>query len=515
MQLGNNSSSSAGAPSMRSAENYFHYPTLWKVAVFLLFFFYIVAMTILFSIRSVPITGYETDGVVFMIKSRALFTEHFSPPIFGAGVGIVFAIRFFDMIVHDTFAAGKLVSMVAGFFYLLASLKVIKKLYAPSTGLLAALLLLVNPTVVFYSTLSQSDMLAAAFLMMALWALLDNQRDSRVFLAGLCLGLGFTVRYIYIIFILLIFSVIRDLKGDRPQAIRKFMIGSVGFIIGSLPQIIVNVISPVFINSWRLVVLSLHNGVYDGALYTPSYVNISQQDWLRLCSLWIKRFVVHVPTVISHAAYWPAYVAVPGYIFSVRRCKQNRRLLTFWGVCIMLYLSFLSAIFFRDEPRYFLPVLPLVLASGLAMWRMLVNDKKIGIIIGFTVIFLINIFATIENTKEHIGEQAMEFKKAGIFLNANAGPHDKVLASQPHVYFYAQRPGELFESFTREELENFEQSIHTRGIQWVVFDERNGAGQCPSLLWLLDSESARATHHGWYTVFDNKAKPRIVVWRVQ
>ncbi|MDD5584316.1 MAG: glycosyltransferase family 39 protein [Candidatus Omnitrophica bacterium] len=519
MQSENNTNSPAGTSFVHSAKNYFDYRAFEGAAVFLLLFFYIVAMAILFSIRNTPLIGYETDGVTFMMKSRALFTKYFSPPTLGAGVGSVFAMRFFDMIVHDTFAAGKLVSMIAGFFYLLASFKVMKKLYAPSTGLLTALLLLVNPTVVIYSTISGSDMLAAAFLMMALWALLDNQRNSRVFLAGLCLGLGFTVRCVYIIFIILILSVMGDFKNNKLRTIYKFVIGSIGFIVGSLPQLAANVLyygSPIFTNSWRLVALTLHEGVYDSGFLSLSFAKVNQQGWLRLCYLWMKRFVVQVPTIIVYAVFWPAFLAVPGYILSFRRFKQNNRLLILSGVSMIIYLFFLSSVFFENEPRYLLPVFPLLLASSMTMLRILVNDRKRGIVIGFTVILLITVFATIEKTREYItGGQAMEFKKAGLFLNAKAGPHDIIVASQPHVFFYARRPGKLFESFSREELKNFEQDINTRGVQWVVFDERYGAGQFPSLTWLLDPESSRAAANGWHSVFDNKTKPRIVVWRVQ
>ncbi len=156
----------------------------------------------------------------------------------------------------------------------------------------------------------------------------------------------------------------------------------------------------------------------------------------------------------------------------------------------------------------------MIIASGMAMWHIVVNSKKAGIIIGFTVVFLISLFATIENSKEYIDGQAIEFKEAGLFLNAKAGPHDLVLASQPHVFFYANREGKLFESLKQEELEDFEQSVDNFGVTWIVFDERRAGQKYPLLKWLLDADSSRAAQLGWQVVF-SKESPRILIWRVR
>lgn len=484
-----------------------HFPTL-------LLLLYAIAITILFQLRTVPFTGYETDGVYYMIGARTLLTPEFRPPSYGGGIGMPIAIRLFDSLVHDTFTAAKIVSAIAGLLYMLASLKVITELFAPATGLMGGLLLLVNPIVLIYSTTSLADMLGAAWPMVALWALLDEQRRWRVFLAGLCLGLAWTTRYINVVYWPLLFAVAFRSDRSRSHTIRMFVFGVAGLILGSLPQAITNFSffgTPFYSDNWRNIAITLYGSTYANQIH--SFQQIVQQDWIRLSFMWARRLAIQIPEELFHVAYWPAWLAVPGYGLTLRNSKR-RALLALWGGTIVLYLLLVAPIW-RIELRYFLPILPLILASGVAMWRILVNDNKMGITIGLVVAVLISTGAAIGNVGELIASQAPEFKQAGLFLRNKAGSDDLVLASQPHVFFYAERPGVLFESLRQEELDLLGDSIDSRLITWVVFDERRGAQQFPALAWLLDPHSSRTVQLGWRLAFSTHEFPRILVWRVR
>ena len=128
--------------------------------------FFLAVGWLVLAVRTVPFTGYETDGVYYMISSRLLFTEQFRPPTFGGGIGMPLLIRLVNTIVPDTFTAAKLVSMAAGLAFLVGAIQIVSRLFGSGTALVTGLLLLVNPLVLIYSTTSLSDMLAAAWLML-------------------------------------------------------------------------------------------------------------------------------------------------------------------------------------------------------------------------------------------------------------------------------------------------------------------------------------------------------------
>ncbi|MFH1876753.1 MAG: hypothetical protein ABH865_07660 [Candidatus Omnitrophota bacterium] len=501
----------------RFPENCFNRRIVQGLGLFSLLFFYSAAMAFMTGFRSVPLVGHETDGVYYMVFSRALFTDHF--PAYaafrlGGGIGGMLTIRLFDTVLHNTFAAAKLVSMMAGFFYLLASWKVIARLYRPSLGLMTGWLLFVNPTVFIYSSMTLFDMLAAAFLMTAIWILVTRTSFLKIFFAGLCLGFAFAVKTIFIVFWPLIIIPVVYQRCHRGFFIKAVCMGTFGLLTGAFPQLITNMIFfgfPFYTDNWRQVTYPIY--VPYAADRLKSLGQIPLNDWLRLYSSWIHQVVVWIPQRLLAAAYWLAYLAVPGY-FLFLRSSNHKRVLILWGGALTMYLLSLAATY-KLELRYFLPVLPLVIASGLAMWRIIVSEKKIGIIVGFLVVFSISTFATIENTGDYLKTQATEFKIAGTFLRRHASPGDRILVSQPHVLLYAHRPGELFERLDRGQLRSLAVTVQNLGIRWVVFDERYAVRRFRPARWLLNPQSKRAQATGWHLVFDNKEKPRIVIWRVQ
>lgn len=482
----------------------------WSVVLLML---YAVAMAVLFQIRTVPLTGYETDGVYYMIGSRTLFTEEFRPPSYGGGIGMPVAIRAVNTLVPDTFAAAKIVSAAAGFLYLMASLRVAAHLLGPSTALVTAALLFLNPWVLTYSSTSLSDMLGAALPMLAIWALLYWDRRWLVFLSGLCLGLGWTTRPINMVFWPLVLAPALRVRS-RPVALQFLGLGSLGLVAGAVPQMVTNALfygSPLYTDNWRVVVAALHDWSY--ATRIESFATFLREDWTHLGPVWAGRLALQLPETMLELAYWPALLAVPGYITALRQSKRPA-IMGLWGGTAMLYL-FLVAPAYRIELRYLLPVLPLVLASGVTMWRALMNGSRNGLVAGLVVAILIGLGATVDNVGERVRTQAPELKQAGLLLHGEAGTEDVILASQLHVFFYAERPGMLLESLSQEELDRLGKSVNDRRIAWVVFDSRHAARSFPTLSWLLDPNSLQAKQLGWRLAFYLEEPERLTIWRTR
>jgi hypothetical protein len=317
------------------------------------------------------------------------------------------------------------------------------------------------------------------------------------------------VRPINIVFWSFILFAFLDRDQDRSHGIKNLVLGGIGLFLGCLPQVIVNIKffgAPFYTENWRNIVMMLYGGTNSERIH--SFSEILRNDWLRLCYMWIKRFIVQIPIKLFEVAYWPVLFAIPGYALAVRYPHRQRALLALWGGTVVLYM-FIIAPVWRIENRYFLPILPIVMASGVAMWQKVVNDNKYGIVIGLILAVSISAGAAIKNTKEIMNTQALEFKQAGLFLRDKAGSN-VVLASQPHIFFYAKKPGILFESLSPKEINDLKMTVRDRHIKWVVFDERRGALQFPALNYLLEPNSSL----GWQLAYSKNEEPRIVIWHV-
>ena len=468
---------------------------------------YFIVVLILLSYRTVPFTGYETDGVFYMIQADTLFTDKFVPPTYGGGIGMPVSIHFVKYCVDDTFLAAKIVSAVAGFLYLAASLGIMTRLCTPLTGFWGTLLLLVNPTVLIYSTTSLSDMLAASLVLNAVWVLLDARNAQRFFIAGIFLGLGWTARSVNVVFFPLIVVALLEKGQGKSDIFKKIIAGSAGILLGILPQMIVNSIyfgNPVHTDNWQNIAMMLYGPGFSERVH--SFGEILRNDWLRLCIVWTKQFVVQTPIKLYETAYLPVLLVVPGFIISLR-LSEKKPLLALWGCCVMLYLFFVSSVW-RIELRYFLPVLPLVMISGVVMWQKMLGESRYGFVIGIVLMACMSAFASIENIKELVNKQAPEFRQAGLFLKEQAGTEDLILASQPHIFFYARRPGILFENLNPGEIGDLGKTISDKNVKWIVFDERNGEIKFKALSNLFNPVSP----FDWRLAFSNNNSPRIFIW---
>ncbi len=481
----------------------------WLVALF-----YAVVMALLFHARTVPMTGYETDGVYYMIQSRALLSQDFTPSTYGGGVGMPLATRLVSQLVPDTFDAAKLVSVMASFLFLLASARIAAKLFDASAAEFSLILLALNPLVLVYSTTSLSDALGAALPLLGFWCLLDNSRPWRLFVGGLCLGMGWTTRYLNLVFFPLALVALWPLRSHRARMTKAAASIGLGLALGSIPQAACNWMffgSPFFTNNWRNVAASVYP--WDRVNQLTSFREVIDGAGLRLLVLWLKRLSIDVPELLFHAAYWPIFLAVPGFLLALKNAKQRMPLVA-WGATLLLYLALIAPVW-RIELRYFLPVLPLLLASAAFMWRAATNARPMVAALGLFLAAAISVAGAAQSVREMIASQSAELRTAGEFIRATAAPGDIVAASQPHVFFYAERRGLMLESLSKQEIDQLPETVKRKHIGWLVFDGVRGVVQYPALAWLLDSHSIEAAQLGWSARFSSDMGRRAVVWRTQ
>ncbi len=482
--------------------------------VFLALTFVLIVGWMVLFLRTVPFTGYETDGVYYMITSRLLFTDQFRPPTFGGGIGMPLLTRFVSIIVPDTFMAAKVVSLTAGLAFLIASTQVASRFWGAKIGLVTGLLLLTNPLVVIYSTTSLSDMLAAAWLMLGLWSLLDAERRWRLFLGAVCLGFAWTTRSVYFVFWpLLMAPIFRRKHQEHQDMVLAALWALTGLFVGCVYQGWVNwrfFGSPFYSDNWRNIAALVYG--WDGVTQVHSAKQMLIEQGGRLAFLWLKRFAIQIPEGLFHATFWPLLLALPGY-FVARRSTEHL-LYYLWGLVTVAYL-FLLAPVWRIELRYFLPVLPLILASGVAMWQALSGGRhRYLATTGLLFALIISLGAAVENMQEMVALQAPEYRDAGQFLASHAQPGDVVLATQPHVFFYANLPGKMWGKLEIQPIDQIGQSVEAEGIDWVVFDSRRGGWQFPQFSELLDPASRMALMNGWTPAKRIERPQPIMIWSV-
>jgi len=475
---------------------------------------YVASIAVLIALRTAPFIGFETDGVYYMMEARNLFTKAFLPSTFGAGIGMPLAIAAMNVIVPDTFRSAQLVSALAGLVFLVASVRVLSKIFTPAIALVTGALLFVSPIFLFYSTTSLTDVLGASLPLAGLWLLLSETplpSWRKLFLASLLFGAAYAVRPVnFVFFPLPVVAAARNLDQKR---LRTASIAVLGVLLGMLPQLYVNQKyfgNPFHSDNWRNTAALVFDWNHVNQL--TSFGEAVQQGGTRLFSEWLGQLLVDLPVALYHVAYVPVLFALPGMFLLMRRPKDARSALVFtWAGCSAAYLMLVAGVW-RIEPRYFLPVLPLLIGAGVSMWQQLTERSRPLFIAGVLFAVFMSGAVTFRNGRDLLRSQSTEFKEAGLFLRDRAADGDLIVASQPSVFFYAERPGVLLESLPNESIQQFDGTLSSQHVDWVVFDERRGHRDNPALDWMLDPSSGTARGRGWQPLFVRES-PRIVVWR--
>lgn len=475
---------------------------------------YLVAVAVVIAMRTAPFIGSETDGVYYMIAARSLFTNAFIPPTYGGGIGMPLAIAAANLFVADTFRSAQLVSALAGLIYLVAAVRVGARLFSDPVGLAAGALLLVSPILLVNSTSSLTDVLSACLPLAGLWLLLPQETGRswfKTFFGGMLFGAAFSVRSVNFVFFPL--PIALSAGGEARKNVKQISVAALGILIGALPQLYVNQKyfgNAFYSENWRNTAALVFDWDYVNKL--SSFGEVIRQAGLRLVFVWIDRLLTDLPVALYNVMYLPLLFSIPGILLAVGKQSRHRKLLLTWSGCTFAYLALIAAVW-RVEARYFLPVLPLLFFAAVLMWKEMTSSSRRIFISGVSVAILMSAVVTVRDTRRFLTAQSTEFKEAGLFLRDRASHDDMILASQPSAFFYAHRPGILFEALSND-VHRLDAEIVSRNIQWIVFDERRGYRDNPSFVWMLQPDSSEGSQRGWKAVFVLES-PRIVVWQTR
>ncbi len=118
-----------------------------------------------------------------------------------------------------------------------------KYLVGPIWAIVAVWIIALQPQFFSYATVSSADALAALPVAVALWVLLREWRcegprfGRALFLAGLLIGIGASLRYHTLLLIIIPVVLGISMRGSR---LRATLAAISGFLIGYLPQILIN-----------------------------------------------------------------------------------------------------------------------------------------------------------------------------------------------------------------------------------------------------------------------------------
>lgn len=426
--------------------------------------------------HSVPIPGWETDGVDYLLKTRDLQAGHFAPPKFGTTAYYIFAVAAVGKIIPDLFLAAKLLSGIAGAIFLLSSIE-LGRIISNRAAILTGILVLVNPYFIFYSDACMADMPAAGLAAAALCLALKAHPSETG--ASLFFGLAWGMRSITVFFLPVLF--IRSGNWLRRAGF---------FLVAALPQLIVNFYyfgNPVYSENWRNLA-GLVRPIREVERMN-SIKDIPLSDLLRTIPVWIRRLSADLPDQSFHMVYW-----IAPFIFVGVPILWNRKGRV-WILCACLYLAAIEGVWLVPE-RYFLPALPIMLVAGIAGMERLCSHRRWILRIATALVVITTAGAGVSKTNEFLGAGSIEFRRAGEYVHSHSVSSDQVVVSSLPVLYYAERAGWLLESLTDQDIDNLESVLAAHSVRYVVADTRIHQER-PALEFLNDPAAVRIRYPGW------------------
>lgn len=327
-------------------------------------------------------TGILILLIILLIASRIPFLE--KTPFEWDSVNLILGVGHFDILQDRPhppgyigyIAAGKainavvraphlsllILNFIAGILLLLGIYRLGFRLFSRETGLIAAAMALCNTIVWFYGEITASYLAGAALWVWSVYILTGMRGEDskvRIFLAGLILGLGGSIRPDVTAFLLplSLYIVVSKRLG------RKTLFAAGGFIFGSLVWVIANLY---FTGGGFLFAMS------DILVYASGQNSLSA-----------SKSLLEIAVLTSKAAFWMILAAgwvAPLALWKLKEAVAQRKFelsgrlkLLLWGI---LPLLIFQLIFHMRKPGYVLLYLPGMLILG-AHWAGQVFRKDV------------------------------------------------------------------------------------------------------------------------------------------
>lgn len=467
---------------------------------------FIIIQTYIFVWHSFPLAKDETDGLHYINYSYGnLF--HIDPY---HGPGYSLFIRFFRCLGFPAFSSAKIVSMISGLTFIVACWFILRKFSTTYHLLIYILVIALNKTIITYSNMILSDMLASACFIASIALFVYPKRVYwwHCLIAGVLVGTAYLTRYIFI-FVLTV-PVLYYITMAKQISLRDKAKCFIAFYSAFSA-----IIAP-----W---VIYLHN-LKGNMFWNLNHLNMAfklirdKNDWANFPSL------EQYPNFISVVAESPvlfvkswlfSILSLPGWVlkmFPVIGLFGAVGLFTWWrktdparrfvGYVSGGYICLISLVWF--EYRFLIPLIPLFsifIADGicfsLTVLRNQLNKKKKNChsqaltITGITCILLIILVPTIKHTYKRFSDIPFEYKTTSEHLRELCSSEDLVFAGKPHIAVFAQARNYEFRNAGMDKANWMDLPAILDKINptYVVFDERYALKKFPLFQQLITPES--------------------------
>ena len=453
------------------------------------------------------------------------------------GPGYSTAVALTMLLVKDAFLSAKLVSLGAGFVFLLASFRTVKALFGSKIALWTLTFLAANTTIVRFSVTILSDMLAACLFMAALYFLVKDEKPLSWVIAGALAGLAYLTRYVYLS-IPVAMVVLSLVRSRRFSNLAKASVFLIAFFMISSPWLLASYRrfgNPFHNLSYLNTAFAMYERarswtVFPSAEEFPSLASVVLSAPTLFLETWARntfdllRFFVNV----DKGSILTSFFFVPGLILVARDIK--RPLVT---VLVVVFIhSTLTALVWIEE-RFVLPLIPFFtvcslhfLLSTLIPERLGINDcfgARINrllariplekILLGLMLV--LNLVVTAISIPRYFSDEADEYRDAAAQI-ARSGEHGVgIMAAKPHIPYFSGNTWIAFTSFSLHTAmpEQLEDIVTRAKPRYFVYDERYASVEFSRFRYLLDFDNALVPNT-FIPFYKSKTSPKIVVYRV-
>ncbi|MGC2062235.1 MAG: glycosyltransferase family 39 protein [Thermodesulfovibrionales bacterium] len=469
---------------------------------------FLLCESYLFYYHSMPLTLGESDGIEYMQGATGplLKIDDFHGP------GYPWAIRLVHWTGLGLFSAAKVVSIVFGVLFLVATWLLLSSVAGTPNAIMSTLLILANSIFLFSGTLILSDIMAASLMLMGLAVILafsDADRKVFIFSGALC-GLAYLTRYIYII--ALAAPLLWLLLSPRgPGRIQRAVLFFTGFSLVTAPWM-------VFLYSekgspfWNINYLNVAYAMYsktrltaggDAGVFRTQFnglIDVISSDPGLFVNNCLRNFL-YLPWSALKMFSLAGLFGAAGWLFWFKDLNWKKK---FLGLIMLLYCLVLCTTWL--ENRLLLLMLPLTASFISAGILALPGNVVLPLVKLFTMkslrvavshfvaviaVTALSISAAV-NVQSFFDDEAPEYVVAAEWLSTRAKYSNlSILAAKPHIAFLSNSQNRDFRDCMLQYVgeADLPQMLKAVKPDYFVYDERYAFRVFPQFGRLLYPEN--------------------------
>lgn len=312
-----------------------------------------------------------------------------------------------------------------------------KKLFNVKTGLVAALLLALNPLHVYYSQEARMYSLAAFAVTLSFWALINLLNGRRYFIAVYGVSVLIVLYSDYLAYLALVVQLFYVIWLERKK-VHKFLLGALtgGF----------------FLIPWLFIFPSQLKTGQTAAIQVPGWANVVGSASLKELGLLVVKSIIGRISFTNKYLY--AAIVVPilclyGLILykALKNLSKETKLILLWiflPVFLALLISLYIPIFAYFRMIFILPGLSILLAVGIERFNKQSQTMLVAILLIISLIFLLIYYINPKYQREN-------WKQAVNFVTTQEKPGRLVLFEDTNIpapfgYYYPCQHGKCIPS---------------------------------------------------------------------